>query len=88
MATASQVFANRENSKLSTGPRTQEGKAASSHNATSHGPSAADPGRNTHRTGAGWTLGTVTTILENPRYTGRQVWNRQRTTPSWPTPPT
>jgi hypothetical protein len=42
-------------------------------------PSAADPGRKTHRTGAGWTLGTVTTILENPRYTGRQVWNRQRT---------
>jgi site-specific DNA recombinase len=42
-------------------------------------PSAADPGRNTHRTGTGWTLGTVTTILENPRYTGRQVWNRQRT---------
>jgi len=28
-------------------------------------PSAADPGRNTHRTGAGWALGTVTTILEN-----------------------
>ena len=42
-------------------------------------PSAADPGRNAHRTGVGWTLGTVTTILENPRYTGRQVWNRQRT---------
>ena len=42
-------------------------------------PSAADPGRNPHRTAAGWTLGTVTTILENPRYTGRQVWNRQRT---------
>ena len=42
-------------------------------------PSAADPGRNPHRTGAGWTLGTVTTILRNPRYTGRQVWNRQRT---------
>jgi site-specific DNA recombinase len=42
-------------------------------------PSAADPGRNTHRTGAGWTLGAVTAILENPRYTGRQVWNRQRT---------
>ena len=41
--------------------------------------SAADPGRNTHRTGAGWTLGTVTTIVANPRYTGRQVWNRQRT---------
>jgi site-specific DNA recombinase len=42
-------------------------------------PSAADPARNTHRTGTSWTLGTVTTILENPRYTGRQVWNRQRT---------
>ena len=42
-------------------------------------PSAADPARNPHRTGAGWTLGTVTTILSNPRYTGRQVWNRQRT---------
>jgi site-specific DNA recombinase len=36
-------------------------------------------GRNPHRTGAGWTLGTVATILANPRYTGRQVWNRQRT---------
>jgi site-specific DNA recombinase len=42
-------------------------------------PSAADPRRNPHRTGAAWTLGTVTTILGNPRYTGRQVWNRQRT---------
>src|SRR5260370_23847652 len=43
MATTAQVFANRENSKLSTGPSTPEGKAASSHNATSHGLSAADP---------------------------------------------
>ena len=42
-------------------------------------PSAADPGRNPHRDGAGWTPGTVTTILQNPRYTGHQVWNRQRT---------
>jgi site-specific DNA recombinase len=42
-------------------------------------PSAADPERNPHRTGAAWTLGTVATILGNPRYTGRQVWNRQRT---------
>lgn len=25
----------------------------------------------------GWTLGTVRAILANPRYTGRQVWNRQ-----------
>jgi len=24
-----------------------------------------------------WTLGTVAAILGNPRYTGRQVWNRQ-----------
>ena len=42
-------------------------------------PSAADPKRNPHRTGAAWTLGTVASILANPRYTGRQVWNRQRT---------
>jgi site-specific DNA recombinase len=41
-------------------------------------PSATDPRRNPHRTAAGWTLGTVTTILQNPRHTGRQVWNRQR----------
>jgi site-specific DNA recombinase len=42
-------------------------------------PSAADPGRNPHRSGARWTLRTVAAILANPRYTGRQVWNRQRT---------
>jgi DNA invertase Pin-like site-specific DNA recombinase len=42
-------------------------------------PSSADPDRNRHRSGAGWTLRTVATILANPRYTGRQVWNRQRT---------
>jgi site-specific DNA recombinase len=40
-------------------------------------PSAADPGRNPHRSGAAWTLFTVRAILANPRYTGRQVWNRQ-----------
>ncbi|MER6221430.1 recombinase family protein [Streptomyces sp. 900105755] len=28
---------------------------------------------------AGWILTTVRTILANPRYTGHQVWNRQRT---------
>jgi hypothetical protein len=39
-------------------------------------PSAADPGRNPHRTGTAWTLRTVASILANPRYTGRQVWNR------------
>ena len=42
-------------------------------------PSAADPARNPHRTGSGWTLRTVAAVLANPRYTGRQVWNRQRT---------
>ncbi len=42
-------------------------------------PSAADPARNPHRSGTGWTLRTVAAILANPRYTGRQVWNRQRT---------
>src|SRR5689334_18691335 len=42
-------------------------------------PSAADPGRNSHRSGTAWTLRTVAAILANPRYTGRQVWNRQRT---------
>jgi site-specific DNA recombinase len=40
-------------------------------------PSAHDPGRNRHRFGAGWTVGTVLAILRNPRYTGRQVWNKQ-----------
>jgi site-specific DNA recombinase len=42
-------------------------------------PSAAGPGRNPHRSGTAWTLHTVRAILGNPRYTGRQVWNRQRT---------
>jgi site-specific DNA recombinase len=42
-------------------------------------PAAADPGRNRHRSGAAWMVRTVATILANPRYTGRQVWNRQRT---------
>ena len=42
-------------------------------------PSAADPKRNPHRTGTAWTLRTVAAILANPRCTGRQVWNWQRT---------
>jgi hypothetical protein len=42
-------------------------------------PSAADPKRNPHRTGAAWTLRTVAAILANPRYTGRAVWSRQPT---------
>ncbi|MGO9144532.1 MAG: recombinase family protein [Streptosporangiaceae bacterium] len=42
-------------------------------------PSAADPDRNPHRPGTAWTLGAVNSVLANSRYTGRQVWNRQRT---------
>jgi hypothetical protein len=42
-------------------------------------PSASDLGRNPHRTGAARTLRTVAATLANPRYTGRQVLNRQRT---------
>jgi len=42
-------------------------------------PSGADPGRNPHRAGTASTLSTVAVILANPWYTGRQVWNRQRT---------
>ncbi|WP_405090257.1 recombinase family protein [Micromonospora sp. NBC_01392] len=41
-------------------------------------PSAADPARNPHRTGEGWAKSAVKNILSNPRYTGRQVWNKQR----------
>ncbi|GAA0256542.1 hypothetical protein GCM10010492_66830 [Saccharothrix mutabilis subsp. mutabilis] len=39
-------------------------------------PSAADPERNPHRHADRWSVQSVRTILENPRYTGRQVWNR------------
>jgi site-specific DNA recombinase len=41
-------------------------------------PSAYDPDRNTHRCGLAWSKGAVRTILGNPRYTGYQVWNKQR----------
>jgi hypothetical protein len=37
MATTAQVIANQKNAALSTGPRTPDGKAASSRNATKHG---------------------------------------------------
>lgn len=50
-------------------------------------PSRVDRKRNPHRSGQGWTLNTVATILGNPRYTGRQVWYRQArfddTTTGW-----
>lgn len=42
-------------------------------------PSSHDPARNKHRHGDGWSVRTVAEILANPRYTGRQVWNRYRT---------
>jgi site-specific DNA recombinase len=41
-------------------------------------PSQADPERNSHRNGEGWGKSAVRAILDNPRYTGRQVWNKQR----------
>lgn len=41
-------------------------------------PSAADPARNRHRSGIAWSKSAIRAILRNPRYTGRQVWNRQR----------
>jgi hypothetical protein len=41
-------------------------------------PSASDPGRNPHRYQVAWSKAVVRTILSNPRYTGREVWNKQR----------
>jgi hypothetical protein len=41
-------------------------------------PSAHDPDRNKHRCGLAWSKSAVRAILLNPRYTGRQVWNKQR----------
>ena len=41
-------------------------------------PSAYDRARNPHRRGQGWAKSAVRAILLNPRYCGRQVWNRQR----------
>jgi site-specific DNA recombinase len=41
-------------------------------------PSASDRERNRHRCGLAWSKSAVRAILMNPRYTGRQVWNRQR----------
>ncbi|RSM40755.1 recombinase [Amycolatopsis balhimycina DSM 5908] len=40
--------------------------------------------RNRHRTRGAWTLRTVAVILTNPRYTGRQTWNRRATDTSGP----
>ncbi|MFP8959970.1 recombinase family protein [Streptomyces nanhaiensis] len=40
-------------------------------------PSAHDRARNPHRDTRAWAKSAVRAILTNPRYTGRQVWNRQ-----------
>jgi site-specific DNA recombinase len=42
-------------------------------------PSAHDRVRNPHRDGRAWSKSAVRVILTNPRYTGHQVWNKQRT---------
>ncbi|SDI15072.1 Recombinase zinc beta ribbon domain-containing protein [Actinokineospora alba] len=42
-------------------------------------PSSNDPTRNRHRSNTGWSLRTIIEIVENPRYTGRQVWGRTST---------
>jgi hypothetical protein len=42
-------------------------------------PSAHDRARNRHRDGLAWSKSAVRVILTNPRYTGRQAWNKQRT---------
>ena len=40
-------------------------------------PSAYDQARNRHRCGVAWSKSVIRAILINPRYTGRQVWNKQ-----------
>jgi DNA invertase Pin-like site-specific DNA recombinase len=43
-------------------------------------PSAHDPARKRHRqaSAGAWSKGAVRTSLQNPRYTGHEVWNKQR----------
>lgn len=41
-------------------------------------PAAGDRARNSHRDPRGWAASAVRAILTNPRYTGHEVWNRQR----------
>ena len=42
-------------------------------------PSQHDRRRNPHRATEVWETSAIRAILHNPRYTGRQVWNKQRT---------
>ncbi|WP_280869171.1 recombinase family protein [Streptomyces sp. MJP52] len=41
-------------------------------------PSAHDAARNPHRAKTAWQSGAIRAILRNPRYTGHEVWNKQR----------
>ncbi|QIS16915.1 hypothetical protein F5544_24215 [Nocardia arthritidis] len=41
-------------------------------------PSAYDRQGNRHRCGVAWSKSAVRVILTNPRYTGHEVWNKQR----------
>ncbi len=41
-------------------------------------PSAYDSKRNNHRSALAWSKSAVRSILTNPRYTGYEVWNKQR----------
>jgi site-specific DNA recombinase len=41
-------------------------------------PSAHDRARNPHRNTIAWNMSIIRVIVTNPRYTGRQVWNKQR----------
>jgi len=41
-------------------------------------PAARDPARNPHRDPRGWAESAVRAIVHNPRYTGHEVWARQR----------
>lgn len=43
-------------------------------------PSMDDPERNRNRSDGMWSVPTVGAILANPRYTGREVWNRRQAT--------
>jgi site-specific DNA recombinase len=45
---------------------------------TSPPPSGHDRVRNPHRLGVAWSKSAVRAILANPRYTGYQIWNKQR----------
>ena len=47
-------------------------------------PSSVDPDRNRHRSRGAWPLRTVAVILANPRYTGRQIWNRRASSTDGP----